>query len=66
MNNATLLCSDRTTHVKVVTLALLAATAVAIVGIAAHLAPGNPAPQHAAALRAAPMHAADGVTKSPI
>ncbi len=36
MNNATLLTADRTTHVKIVAIALVASIAVSLVGIAGH------------------------------
>jgi len=37
MNNATLLTADRTTHVKIVAVALAASIAVSLVGIAVHV-----------------------------
>ena len=39
MNNATLLTADRTTHVKIVLIALVASIAVSLVGIAVHVKP---------------------------
>jgi hypothetical protein len=36
MNNATLLTADRTTHAKIVAVALIASIAVSLVGIAVH------------------------------
>jgi hypothetical protein len=39
MNNATLLTADRTTHVKIVLMALVASIAVSLVGIAVHVKP---------------------------
>jgi hypothetical protein len=39
MNNTTLLTADRTTHVKIVLMALVASIAVSLVGIAVHVKP---------------------------
>ena len=36
MNNSTIFTADRTTHVKIVAIALVASIAVLVVGIAAH------------------------------
>ena len=44
MNNATLLTADRTTHVKIVLIALVASIAVSLVGIAVHIKPIGPEP----------------------
>ena len=44
MNNATLLTADRTTHVKIVLIALVASIAVSLVGIAVHVKPMGPEP----------------------
>ena len=44
MNNATLLTADRTTHVKIVLIALVASIAVSLVGIAVHIKPIDPEP----------------------
>ena len=38
MNNSTIFTADRTTHVKIVVVSLVASIAVLIVGIAAHTA----------------------------
>jgi hypothetical protein len=39
MNNATLLTTDRTTHVRIVLIALVASIAVSLVGIVVHVKP---------------------------
>jgi hypothetical protein len=44
MNNATLLTADRTTHVKIMLIALVASIAVSLVGIAVHVKPIGPEP----------------------
>ncbi len=44
MNNATLLTADRTTHVKIVAIALVASIAVSLVGIAVHAKPADSDP----------------------
>jgi hypothetical protein len=44
VNNATLLTADRTTHVKIVLIALVASTAVSLVGIGGHVRPVGPEP----------------------
>jgi hypothetical protein len=44
MTNATLLTADRTTHVKIVLIALVASIAVSLVGIAVHVKPMGPEP----------------------
>jgi hypothetical protein len=44
MTNATLLTADRTTHVKIVLIALVASIAVSLVGIAVHVKPMGPGP----------------------
>ena len=44
MNNATLLTADRTTHVKIVLIAVVASIAVSLVGIGVHVKPIGPEP----------------------
>ena len=44
MNNATLLTADRTTHMKIIVIALVASIAVVLVGIGAHVEPAGSEP----------------------
>jgi hypothetical protein len=44
MNNATLLTADRTTHAKIVALALIASIAVSLIGIAVRANPVGSGP----------------------
>jgi hypothetical protein len=41
MNNSTILTADRTTHLKIVVISLVASIAVMVVGITSHVASSN-------------------------
>jgi hypothetical protein len=59
MNSATLSSADKTMHLKIVLIALIASTIVAIVGINARVAPNAAPPVYAR-----PMHDARHAMKS--
>jgi hypothetical protein len=63
MNNSSFFTADRTTHVKIVTVALLASIAVLVVGIAARPQVDAGSPQ---VVKAAPPMVATGVDNANI